>query len=128
MEIKVRQFYLIILIIAPSLSVALDFDEVNALIKKQWREDSPEVSEYLKERMEYENSIRQDERGGCYGIPGDGITQILRINADGIVDLVVSSSSNAKSECFRQIYLGTKYKKPPSAPIYRKMMMGYSSS
>ncbi|MBW7469479.1 hypothetical protein [Marinobacter sp. F4218] len=123
-----RQLFYIVLLSFPSISAALDFEQAEKLLKKQWIEGDPEVAAYSEERMQYENSIRLDERGGCYGIRGDGITQILRINEEGVVDQVVSSSKGPKSECFRELYLGTKFKKPPKAPIYRKMMMGYSSS
>ncbi|WP_445360969.1 hypothetical protein ACJJIL_00945 [Microbulbifer sp. EKSA005] len=119
------KYLLVILLLLPGISSAIDFDEAVSLAAQQFKEKNQSRVDYLIERMEYENSISLDEQGDCYSIPGGGITQVIRINKEGIIDLVLSSASNAKSECFRKVYLGTKYKRPPIAPIYQKMLMGY---
>jgi len=114
---------LVFLLLLPALSLAIDFEEADKLIKPY---DEATIS-YLNERMEYENSIPLDERDGCYALPGGGITQIIRINQDGIIDLVVSNLKNERSECFRKTYLGSKFKAPPKAPIFIKQRMGYAT-
>lgn len=118
--------YLFALIVLYSTScLAVDFEEASTIAKQQFEMGDQSRIAYLNERMEYENEISLDEKGGCYHIPGNGITQVIRINSDGVVDLVVSSVSNVKSKCFRDAYVGTKYKAPPMAPIYQIMLMGY---
>jgi hypothetical protein len=105
-------------------SFAVNFNGADLVAQRQYSVQDPEILNYLSERTDYENSILLDEKGNCYNFPGGQIIQIIRINKDGIVDLVVSNIENSKSKCFKSNYLGTKYKKPPKYPIYQKMWMG----
>ncbi len=71
----------------------MDFEEAESIAKRQSMDRDLAVESYLNERMEYENSIYLDERGGCYGLPGGGVTQIIRINEEGVIDLVTCPRS-----------------------------------
>jgi len=122
------RFGLLVLCVLANFAEALTFEEAVALAEAQSSEDNSARSDYLNRRMEYENEIALDEQGGCYFISGGGITQVIRINEHGVVDLVLSNIESPKSECFRKLYLGTKFDPPPLAPIYQKMLMGYGLS
>tara|TARA_R110002124_G_scaffold237792_1_gene403068 strand:- start:3232 stop:3621 length:390 start_codon:yes stop_codon:yes gene_type:complete len=110
----------------PVLCFSLEFDEAFQIADEQFKSKLSGREAYLLERMEYENSIGLDERGNCYAHPGGGVTLVIRINETGVLDLVLSNIENTKSECFKKLYLGTKYKAPPIAPIYQIMKMGYN--
>lgn len=124
----IPQFGVLVLSLFSNLALALTFEEAVALAQNQVKEASSERSEYLKSRMGYENSIALDEQGFCYSIPGGGITQVIRINKEGVIDLVLSNIENPKSKCFRETYLDTKFSPPPFAPIYQEMLIGYGIS
>ena len=109
----------------PVPSFGMDFETANIAWNKQKTENDPARMKYLIERMEYGNSISLDEKNNCYSKPGGGITQIVIINKDGVIEKIVSNIENEKSECFKGVYMGTKFKAPPFAPIYDKMLMGY---
>lgn len=102
-----------------------DFFVANEKWKAQSQLKNPERMKYLEAVLEIDNSKNQDEVDGCYYLGSGGITQIIVINSDGVVDEVISESKSEKSECFKKVYLGLKYPKPPFSPIYDKMLMGY---
>jgi hypothetical protein len=118
------KYFWILILLTPLSSFAMDFSEAEKLIKPY---DSATRS-YLYERIAYENDAISAEKAKCNDLPGDGITQILRINQDGVVDLVISNTKSEKAECFEKVYLGKAFKAPPSAPIYIKQKVGGSSS
>jgi hypothetical protein len=102
-----------------------DFAQADAKWKEQSTKNDPARIKFLMAVLDEQNSLHLDEQGDCYKIPGDGVTQIVIFNADGIIQSVISEIESAKSECFKSLYLGRKTLKPPYAPIYDKMEMGY---
>lgn len=116
--------FLALIFLTPLISFAMDYSEAEKLIQPY----DQATNNYLNERLAHENNIALDEKGGCYSLPGGGITQIIRINQSGIIDLVVSNVKNQKSECFKNTYFGSTFKAPPTAPIYIKQQMGYHSA
>lgn len=108
---------------APLASFAMDFSEAEKLIKPY----DPPTRSYLIQRVTDDSGIALDEKKVCAELPGGGVTQILRINQEGVVDLVVSNVQTPQSECYEKVYLGRAYKTPPSAPIYIKQKVGYTS-
>jgi hypothetical protein len=119
-------FKLLILLIfsIPSYCFAINYGGANLMVQQQNAQQDTEILNYLSDRMEYEKNIRLDEKGSCYSLPGGQIIQIIRINKQGVIDLVVSNIENDKSKCFKKTYLGTKFKEPPKYPIYQQMHMG----
>lgn len=108
--------------IAPLTSFAMDFSEAEKLIKSY---DSA-TRTYLYERMTSEVDQAADEKRVCNQLPGGGVTQILRINQEGAIDLVVSNVQTEQSACFEKLYMGRTFKAPPTAPIYIKHKVGYN--
>ena len=106
---------------ALALALALDFDAAAQLAGQN---HSSATQAYITERMEHGNRIRLDERDNCYAKSPGQINQVVRINADGEIDLVLSDIDNEMSRCFKQTYLGQSFKPPPSAPLYLRMTMG----
>jgi len=126
MEVNtIKYFIFIALFIISGCSSEMDFETADALYGEQYNLRALEANEYIRQRMEYENSIDLDAKGDCYAIPGNGITQILVISSEGVIESVIANEDNEKSRCFKKSYLGTKYKAPPFSPFYRKMKMGY---
>lgn len=109
---------------APLVSYASEFSDAEKLIKSY---DQP-TRTYLYERMVQESNISPDPKAACNDLPGGGVTQILRINQDGVVDLVVSNVKTEQSDCFEKVYLGRAFKAPPSAPVYIKQKLGYGAA
>lgn len=107
---------------APLVSFAMDFSEAEKLIKSY----DAATRNYLRERLISGGDSSADEKQICTELPGDGVTQILRINQEGIIDLVVSNVQTQQSACFEKLYLGRAFKAPPTAPIYIKHKVGYS--
>ena len=111
----------ILLCMLPLAASAMDFSEAEKLIKQY----DASTRSYLIQRVTDDSSIALDEKKACSELPGGGVTQILGINQDGVVDLVVSNVQTPQSECYEKIFLGRAYKVPPSAPVYIKQKMGY---
>jgi hypothetical protein len=107
---------------------SITYEQAFSIINKEIEEQNPAILSYLAKRMEYENSISLDSKGNCYAIPGEGITLVMRINKNGVIDLVLSNIENEKSKCFRRAYFGTKFEKPSVFPIYRYSLMGYKEN
>ncbi len=113
----------IILCMVPLASSAMDFSEAEKLIKPY----DTATRGYLIQRMTDDSGMALDEKKICSELPGDGVTQIIRINEEGVVDLVISNVQTPQSECYEKIYTGRAYKSPPSPPVYIKQKMGYTS-
>jgi len=107
---------------APSYQQAVDFQN------RQVQENNPVIAKYFQERIEYENSISLYESKKCYLLPGGGVTLLMRINRKGVIDLVLSEQENSKTQCYRDTYLGTKFKEPEIFPLYAKVRMDYKNS
>lgn len=114
---------LIAAISSPSFALAIDFNETNIAWRKQSILKDQALLDYSAERMSYNNSIRLDEKGNCYTKAKGKVTLILVINQLGVIESVASDVENEKSKCFINTYLGSKYKAPPSAPFYDKLIM-----
>lgn len=110
-----------IIFVMPLMTSAMDFSEAEKLIKQY---DSA-TRNYLYERITFESGEALDAKRACTELPGGGVTQILRINQDGAVDMVVSNVQTPQAECFEKLYLGRVFKAPPSAPVYIKHKVGY---
>ena len=72
---------------------------------------------------DFNNTHHLDERDGCYFKAKGSLTQILQIDADGKVVGYFSDKDNARSQCWRNTYLGVTFPKPPFAPIYHLLVM-----
>jgi hypothetical protein len=101
----------------------MDFSEAEKLIKPY----DAATRNYLYERAAHESNSSIDKKNQCRDLPSGGVTQILRINQEGVIDLVVSSVKNQKSDCLEKSYLGRAFKAPPRAPIYIKQKTGYAN-
>ena len=106
----------------------VSYQEAISLNEKQYLEKNPKIINYIDKRIEYENSISLYESNKCYLLPGGGVTLVMRINKQGVIDLVLAEKENSKTECYRKTYLGTKYGKPEIFPIYVKAQMDYKTN
>ncbi len=106
----------------PTYRQAVDFQNMQVL------ENNPVVAKYIRERAEYEFSISLYGSKKCYLLPGGGVTLLMRINRKGVIDLVLSEQENSKTQCYRDTYLGTKFKEPEIFPLYAKARMDYENS
>lgn len=122
--VKVAKSFGVVVLLVPSVAIALDFAEAEKLIKSY----DPATRTYLYERLAAESSDQSEAKRACDDLPGGGVTQILRINQEGTIDLVVSNVATRQSECFEKLYLGRTFKAPPSAPVYIKHKVGYGST
>jgi activator of 2-hydroxyglutaryl-CoA dehydratase len=125
-DINMKYFVIIVLLLSTSIKAFASQEEfMTANEKWKAQKSNPDRMKYLNAVLEIDNKLNRDEQGGCYFVASGGITQIIVINSEGVVESVISESNSEKSECFKKIYLGLKYPKPPFAPIYDKMLMGY---
>jgi hypothetical protein len=106
----------------PSYAEALELNKIETEKK------DPRVISYLNERIKYENEIALYESKRCYLIPGGGVTLISRVNKKGVIDLVLAETENLKTKCYRETYLGKKFKSPEVYPLYFKMQMDYGNN
>ena len=125
-DINMNFFAIFIILLFTSFNAFASQEEFAAANEK-WKaqKSNPDRMKYLNTVLEIDNKQNRDEQGGCYNVAPGGITQIIVINSEGIIESVISESKSEKSECFKKVYLGLKYPKPPFAPIYDKMLMGY---
>lgn len=78
---------------------------------------------YLDTWTSTNNAQHLDERDGCYAKGSGPVTQILEIDASGQVVNYFSDPTDARSECWRNTYLGASFPPPPFAPFYHEMVM-----
>ena len=96
-----------------------------------WRSNSQrtEYQSYLAEFVQYNNSLRLDERDGCYSRGSGPVSLMLvitRADADGFatIERVFFDADNAKARCFERSYTGLRTKLPPFLPFVLQMGMG----
>ena len=96
-----------------------------------WRSsrDKAEYQGYSAEFAQYNNSLRLDERDGCYSRgpgPVNLMLVISRVDADGFatIERVFFDVDNAKARCFERSYTGVRTKLPPFLPFVLQMGMG----
>lgn len=121
-RLKVIKIVGSVIFVMPLAVSALDFSEAEKLIKPY----DAATRSYLYERMMVEANDSSEAKHACEALSGGGVTQVLRINQDGAVDLVVSNVQTPQAECFEKFYLGRAFKAPPSAPVYIKHKVGYA--
>lgn len=121
-QLKMVKRWWMVVFIAPLASFAMDFSEAEKLIKSY---DSA-TRAYLYDRLASEGDQLADGKRICGELPGGGVTQILRINQEGAIDLVVSNVQTEQSACFEKLFMGRTFKAPPTAPIYIKHKVGYT--
>jgi hypothetical protein len=96
-----------------------------------WRNsrERTEYQSYLAEFAQYNNSLRLDERDGCYSLTAGPVNLMLvisRVDADGFatVERVFFDVDNAKARCFERSYTGLRTKLPPFLPFVLQLGMG----
>jgi hypothetical protein len=103
------------------------YDEAEALWQRT--QERVEYRTYLAEFAQYNNSLRLDERDGCYSrAPGPVNLMLLisRVDADGFatIERVFYDVDNAKAQCFVRSYSGVRTKAPPFLPFVLQLNMG----
>jgi hypothetical protein len=101
-----------------------DYEEAKGI----WDKDriTFEYQNYLEQFLQYNNSLRLDEKSGCYKLTNDSVELLLVVkhvegNKYAIVEDVLVDKNNLKSECFIEIYENLKVKKPPHFPFVIQM-------
>jgi hypothetical protein len=96
-----------------------------------WEKDktTSEYQNYLEQFLQYNNSLRLDEKNGCYKLSNDTVELFLVIkhfegNKYAIVEDVLVDNTNLKSECFIKTYRNLKLKQPPHFPFVIQMQFG----
>ena len=79
---------------------------------------------YEDQWFAFNNGLRLDERGGCYRRAGGATRLVLVIDQGGKVGDLIADVDDARSQCFRQIYLQRQFPPPPFAPYYLALQMG----
>ena len=90
--------------------------------------ENAQYQSYLSEFTQYSNSLRLDERNGCYSLVPGPVTLMLvvaRADADGFatIERVFYDVDNAKSRCFERSYTGVRTKLPPFLPFVLQVRM-----
>jgi hypothetical protein len=91
--------------------------------------EKTEYQNYVAEFTQYNNSLRLDERDGCYSRAPGPVSLMLvisRAHADGFATIegVFYDVDNAKSRCFERSYSGVRTKPPPFLPFVLQLRMG----
>ena len=96
-----------------------------------WRNnrEKTEYQSYLAEFAQYNNSLRLDERDGCYSLTPGPVNLMLVISsadADGFatIERVFYNVDNAKARCFERSYRGLRTKLPPFLPFVIQLGIG----
>lgn len=118
-------------IAAANLSWATDAPGSFAQAKQSWQMNKGRKAyqTYAAEFAQFNNSLKLDERGGCYALSKGPVELMLVISpaSNGqyaVVGRVLADVDNAKSQCFRRSYEGVSTKRPPFFPFVLQMSMG----
>ena len=80
------------------------------------------ATKYETESIAYNAEKKFDEKNGCHGKARNPITIVLVLDATGKVTSSMTDVENVKAKCFREIYAGVQFPRPPMAP-YRKAIL-----
>jgi hypothetical protein len=91
--------------------------------------DAVAYQTYASEFAQYNNSLRLDERDGCYSLSSEAVDLMLVItHADGseyaVVEDVLAKVDSPKARCFQKSYRGIPTKIPPFVPFVLEMSFG----
>lgn len=100
----------------------MTYAEADALAAESQAKEG--YSEYVGEFVQFNNSYRIDERGGCYRVDGGSVTILIIITNDSLVRSVLTDEVSEKAKCWLDTYEGIKVKSPPFSPFVIKMTMG----
>ena len=99
--------------------------------KRIWKADklTPEYQDYLGQFVQYNNSLKLDEKNGCYKLGNNPVELFLVVkyfedNKYAIVQDVLADGINSKTQCFIKTYRNLKLKKPPHFPFVIQMTFG----
>jgi len=130
-ERRMKLIFVALTVIAWSASVAADGLQSFGAAKKIWDQtsDRNEYRTYQNEFIQYNNSLKLDEKDGCYALSKETVELMLVITRqDGaqfaVVEKVFSNVDSAKAQCFKKSYLGLRTKVPPFLPFVLQMGMG----
>ena len=79
---------------------------------------SPEAKEYFGTMAGFWQKILNESARKCQAGSGGGVELILTINEQGVIDEVVGSPWNEKSQCYSKIISGKKASPPPEHPFF----------
>lgn len=84
---------------------------------------------YSSEFAQYNNSLRLDERDGCYALSSEPVDLMLVVtHRDGteyaVVEDVLAKADSPKARCFQRTYRGLPTKVPPFVPFVLQMSFG----
>ena len=84
---------------------------------------------YASEFAQYNNSLRLDEKDGCYALSSDPVDLMLVITRPGgseyaVVEDVLAKVDSPKARCFQRSYRGLPTKAPPFVPFVLQMSFG----
>jgi len=87
---------------------------------------TPQYQQYVQEFVQFNNSLRIDERSGCYA-QGVGRVEIFLVvtvsprDAMSAIDRVFVDPLNNKGACFQRAYTRLPVKQPPFLPFVIQM-------
>lgn len=127
----IRSIALVFALGACGVATGADAPRTYAEAEAIWRNsrERTEYQSYLAEFAQYNNSLRLDERDGCYSLAPGPVKLMLvisRADADGFatIERVFSDVDNAKARCFERSYTGLRTKLPPFLPFILQLGMG----
>ena len=91
--------------------------------------DASAYQTYASEFAQYNNSLRLDERDGCYALSSDPVDLMLVITQPqgseyAVVEDVLAKVDSPKARCFQRSYRGIPTKTPPFVPFVLQMSFG----
>jgi hypothetical protein len=91
--------------------------------------DGSAYQTYASEFAQYNNSLRLDERDGCYALSADPVDVMLIITRPqageyAVVEDVLARVDSPKARCFQRSYRGIPTKIPPFVPFVLQMSFG----
>jgi hypothetical protein len=91
--------------------------------------DGSAYQTYASEFAQYNNSLRLDERDGCYALSADPVDVMLIITRPqageyAVVEDVLARVDSPKARCFQRSHRGIPTKIPPFVPFVLQMSFG----
>ena len=109
----------------------LDFKTVEKLALSQIKskKDTLNYQNFMRDWLAFHNNNKIDELNSCYKKGSGKHVIILVQDESGKVEHVATKSDNKLSRCFRKLYIGRTFPKPPYSPFYHHMtMLGQKST
>ena len=104
---------------------AINYSEAYSLADQQWQSNNSnkQYTEYFNMWTGFNNQNKIDEKAGCYRYGNQLVKLVLIQNNEGVIERVVTSSNDKKTECFVKSYTGVKFPTPPISPFFHRMTM-----